>query len=107
MRLDFPDATFGNVMAAVTEQANTEAIRSSFPSGHMARITVLAAFGVPLLAMSGGRTRWVFAAVMAATVVNRLHFSGHTVSDLVGGFFLGAIVAWASPPLLRLARLSR
>jgi membrane-associated phospholipid phosphatase len=96
MRINFAHASVGNVLAVLTEQANNEAVRSTFPSGHTARITVLAAFGVSMLPISRTNRRLVLVATVGAVVIDRLQFSGHTMSDMVGGILLGAIASVAA-----------
>lgn len=56
----------------------------SFPSGHMLRVTFLAALMVP---------QWAFWILTAAMAVTRIYLQEHWASDVVGGFLLGAALA--------------
>lgn len=56
----------------------------SFPSGHMLRVTFLAALVTP---------RWTFWALAGAMALTRIYLHEHWASDVVGGFLLGAALA--------------
>jgi undecaprenyl-diphosphatase len=56
----------------------------SFPSGHMLRVTFLAALMTP---------QWVFWALAGAMALTRIYLHEHWASDVVGGFLLGAALA--------------
>jgi len=62
----------------------------SFPSGHMIRVTFLAALLVP---------RWGFWILVAAMAVTRIYLQEHWASDVVGGFLLGAALAGVAASL--------
>lgn len=74
----------------------------SYPSGHMAALTVLAVFLVGIMVLTRRRrlatwgTALLIAAVWGFVFYDRLALRAHTVSDVVGGAFLGALVASAS-----------
>ena len=59
---------------------------NSFPSGHVARLTFLAAIvhGVPL---------WLRVGAVALMIASRLYLGEHWLSDCIGGFAAGAAVA--------------
>ena len=59
---------------------------NSFPSGHLARITFLAAVvhGVPL---------WVRVGAVVLMLVSRLYLGEHWLSDCIGGLAVGLAVA--------------
>jgi len=80
------------------DQADADTFRSSFPSGHMGRMTILVGGALPMIPQ---RYRIATAAiVLTATVINRLQFSGHTVSDLFGGALFGVAMLSVSRALL-------
>jgi undecaprenyl-diphosphatase len=56
----------------------------SFPSGHMLRVTFLAALVAD---------RWIFWVVAAVMAVTRIYLNEHWLSDVLGGFLLGASLA--------------
>lgn len=64
---------------------------SSFPSGHLARLTFLA---VLLAGMFPSRAAWAAAvAFIGATLFARVYIGDHWISDALGGLALGATVA--------------
>ena len=65
---------------------------SSFPSGHAARATILAA----LFTSVWPRLRWLFVVWVAAVVVSLQIDRIHALSDLVGGVLLGAVIVVAA-----------
>ena len=56
----------------------------SFPSGHVLRATFLAALMLD---------RWAFWLVAGAMAASRVYLNEHWVSDVIGGFLLGAAIA--------------
>ena len=62
----------------------------SFPSGHMLRVTFLAALIAP---------QWAFWALAAAMALTRIYLHEHWASDVVGGFLLGAALAGVAASL--------
>jgi undecaprenyl-diphosphatase len=56
----------------------------SFPSGHMLRVTFLAALTTH---------RWAFWALVILMAATRLYLNEHWASDVLGGFLLGAALA--------------
>jgi len=62
----------------------------SFPSGHMIRVTFLAALLLP---------RWGFWALIAAMAATRIYLQEHWASDVIGGFLLGAALAGVAASL--------
>jgi undecaprenyl-diphosphatase len=70
---------------------------SSFPSGHMARLTFLA---VVVAGMFPSRLAWIAAgAFVAISLFARVYIGDHWISDAIGGLALGAglaasAVAW-------------
>jgi membrane-associated phospholipid phosphatase len=65
------------------------AFASSFPSGHVARITFLAG-------IARGWPRWLPALVVILMIASRLYLGEHWLSDCLGGVALGWIVAKAA-----------
>ena len=70
------------------------AFASSFPSGHVARLTFLAAIvrGVPT---------WVRVLAVVLMILSRLYLGEHWLSDCLGGLALGWLVAKATRLLER------
>jgi undecaprenyl-diphosphatase len=60
---------------------------SSFPSGHVARVTFLAVFAAVLAGTT--RAKLALAAVVAYTFWARVYVGHHWISDAVGGIALG------------------
>jgi len=61
----------------------------AFPSGHVARIAFLAGIArIPT---------WLAALAVALMMVSRVYLVDHWISDVVGGLFLGLLVAQAGP----------
>ena len=62
------------------------AFPNSFPSGHVLRVTFLAAIvhGVPT---------WISAALVLLMVASRVYLAEHWLSDCVGGLALGLLAA--------------
>jgi membrane-associated phospholipid phosphatase len=75
---------------------------SSFPSGHMARLTFLA---VLVAGMFPSRVAWAGAAAFVALALfARVYIGDHWISDALGGLALGAAVAAAALVWLRATR---
>lgn len=75
---------------------------SSFPSGHMARLTFLA---VMAAGMVRSRPAWAAAAVFVGlSLFARVYIGDHWLSDALGGLSLGAAVAGAGLAWLRATR---
>jgi undecaprenyl-diphosphatase len=67
---------------------------SSFPSGHLARLTFLA---VLVAGMFPSRASWIGAAAFVAVALfARIYIGDHWLSDALGGMCLGAAVAGAA-----------
>jgi len=72
---------------------------SSFPSGHVARLTFLS---VVLAGMFPSRAAWAAAlAFIGVTLFARIYIGDHWLSDALGGLALGAAVAAAAVAWLR------
>jgi undecaprenyl-diphosphatase len=65
----------------------TIATPSSFPSGHVARVTFLAIFAATLVRVRPARI--ALAVLVAYTVWARVYIGDHWVSDAIGGLALG------------------
>jgi membrane-associated phospholipid phosphatase len=75
---------------------------SSFPSGHLARLTFLA---VLVAGMFPSRVAWAGAAAFVALALfARVYLGDHWISDAVGGMALGTAVAAAALAWLRATR---
>lgn len=75
---------------------------SSFPSGHMARLTFLAVMAAGLVR---SRPAWAAAAVLVGlSLFARVYIGDHWLSDALGGLALGAAVAGAGLAWLRATR---
>ena len=70
------------------------AFASSFPSGHVARITFLAG-------IVRGWPRWLPAVVVMLMIASRLYLGEHWLSDCLGGLALGWLAAKAARLLER------
>ena len=70
------------------------AFASSFPSGHVARITFLSG-------IVRGWPRWLPAIVVILMIASRLYLGEHWLSDCLGGLALGWVVARAARLLER------
>lgn len=74
-------------------------LANSFPSGHMARTTFIAAIALFLLFQSRVHRRWKIAGGILTTVfllvvfVSRMSLGVHWLSDVAGGMLLGALAA--------------
>ncbi len=78
---------------------------SSFPSGHMARVTFLA---VLVAGMFPSRAAWLGAAAFVAVAVfARVYIGDHWISDVAGGLALGAAVAAAAIRWMHATRTRR
>lgn len=67
---------------------------SSFPSGHVARVTFLAILGAGVV---GGRLAGLLAvAVVAYTMWARVYLGDHWISDVLGGLALGGAAGFAA-----------
>jgi undecaprenyl-diphosphatase len=64
----------------------------SFPSGHMLRVTFLAALMAP---------RWAFWLLAGAMALSRVYLNEHWTSDVIGGFLLGLSLAGFAASLYR------
>lgn len=78
---------------------------SSFPSGHTARLTFLAAFAALLI--SRRNAALVAAAFVAFTLVARVYIGDHWPTDVIGGAALGLAFAVPAAAWMRSARSSR
>ena len=65
------------------------AFASSFPSGHVARVTFL-------VGIVRGWPRWLPALVVILMIASRLYLGEHWLSDCLGGVALGWLVAQAA-----------
>lgn len=75
---------------------------SSFPSGHMARLTFLA---VILAGMLPSRLAWIGAATFVGlSLFARVYIGDHWLSDAVGGLALGAGIAATATAWVRRTR---
>ena len=75
---------------------------SSFPSGHLARLTFLA---VTVAGMFPSRLAWIAAGVFVAiSLFARVYIGDHWISDALGGLALGMAVAAAGLAWLRATR---
>ena len=72
----------------------------SFPSNHALNSSAAAVF----LRSYYPRITWIAAPLVILIGVSRIYTGGHYASDVVGGWLLGAAVAWASVALLRRRR---
>ena len=70
------------------------AFASSFPSGHVARVTFLAG-------IVRGWPRWLPALVVVLMIASRLYLGEHWLSDCLGGLALGWLVAQVARRLER------
>ena len=67
---------------------------SSFPSGHVARVTFLA---ILIATVARSASVWLFAAaVVAVTLWARVYLGDHWLSDVLGGLALGTAAGTAS-----------
>jgi undecaprenyl-diphosphatase len=78
---------------------------SSFPSGHLARLTFLA---VLLAGLFPSRASWVAAtAFVGISLFARVYIGDHWISDALGGLALGGAVATAAVGWMHMTRAPR